>query len=352
MKRGKNPLDENLNLIDDVDPMRTYFFLAMLFARAAAGSCIQAPDCASFDTFADLLVWRAQESGTENWVEVITGGSGSPEICEIRNVNFDWNPGFRVGLGYGLNEDRWDTQFYYTWFRTNGDDRVSSSPGSIFSPFLGNFYVDNPTGAGIRGLTYEKASIQWTINFNVFDWDLGWKLRVGQVLFRPFIGVKGAGIQQSIHSKWENPTVPPLSEPFSTGVENLRTHFWGVGPSGGVNTKWNVFTVQNHAVNLLADFSGAIMYGHWTFEDIYTNDILQKISVILPDNDAGAYMLKTFLGIGWDANFCCDQFLFSTKLGFEMQFWLDQLQLYLFDTGRLNNELTLQGGTLEFLFDF
>lgn len=308
------------------------------------------PECTSFDLFADLLVWCAKESGSDNWAEVINS-NGSTTICDIKDVSFDWNAGFRVGLGYGLMHDQWDTQLYYTRFSTQGNDHVSSNPGSVFSSFLGNFYLNNPTGAGISGIAYQKASIHWTIHSNIFDWELGRAFWVSEALsLRPFIGIKGGWIHQSIHTKWENPHLLAGDTFFNIGRENLKNNFWGLGPCGGLNTKWNFIICQNHSFSLFGDLSGAIMWGHWTFSDLFKNDIQQKISVKLSPINSGASMLRTFMGFGWDANFC--QFQFSTRLGYEMQFWLDQLQFYSFDTGRLSNELTFQGGTLEFCFDF
>ncbi len=314
------------------------------------------PGCTTFDSFADLLVWRAAESGTENWAEVITGGGSVPEICDIESLDFNWNAGFRAGLGCQMPHDNWDSQLYYTRFRARAAGSVSSVPGSIFSPFLGNFYVDNPTGSGISGLAYQKASIRWIINFNIFDWELGRAFWTGKALsLRPFIGLKGGWIHQSIHTKWHNPS-PPLRPlvliPFNTGRENVKNNFWGVGPSGGIDTKWKVWAIQDHFLSLLGDFSGAILYGHWKFKDVYRNDIGQKVVVKSPGINGGAAMLRTFLGIGWEVVGNNGSFHFLTNLGYEMQFWLSQLQFYLFDTGRLNNELTLQGGTLEFRFDF
>ena len=94
------------------------------------------------------------------------------------------------------------------------------------------------------------------------------------------------------------------------------------------------------------------MWGHWSFSDIFKNDLQQQVSVDLQNINSGASMLRTFMGFGWDANLSQNRYRFSTKLGYEMQFWLNQLQFYSFTGGRLVNELTLQGGTLEFCFNF
>jgi hypothetical protein len=310
----------------------------------------------SFDVFADLLVWCAQESGTDNWAEVITGGSTAPVRADIRDVRFDWDIGFRVGLNYGVRHDQWDIMLYYTGLRTSGSDSVSSVPNSVYSAFLGNFYVDNASGAGIRGLAYQQARLHWVIDFNIFDWEVGRSCRVGKaVSLRPFLGLKGGWIDQRIHSTWHNPTLPPAPptfEPFNEGRENLKNNFWGVGPSAGLNTKWALRTRKHHSFSLFGDFSGAIMYGHWTFSDVYKNDIQQEVIVKLADVNSAATMMRMVMGLGWDASSRNAGFRFEMKLGYEMQFWLNQLQPYIFDAGRLGNVLTLQGGTLECCFDF
>jgi hypothetical protein len=311
-------------------------------------------DSTNFTIFADLLVWTAKESGSDNWAEVITT-NGLTENCDIRQVHFGWDPGFRVGVGYGMRHDQWDTQFYYTWFHTQGNDRVSSRPGSVFSSYTGNFYVDNPTGIGISGISYQKARVRWMIQFDMLDWELGRSFWISKALsIRPFVGLKGGWIHQSIHTKWQTPSPPPniVLIDFHTARENLKNHFGGLGPCGGLDTKWDVFVRQNHTLSLFGDISGAIMWGHWTFGDVYKNDIGQEVVIKTSSFNSGASMLRTLMGFEWDAFFNRGRFHFSTKLGYEMQFWLDQLQYYSFDTGRLSNVLTLQGGTLEFRFDF
>nr|NGX49626.1 hypothetical protein [Candidatus Anoxychlamydiales bacterium] len=90
----------------------------------------------------------------------------------------------------------------------------------------------------------------------------------------------------------------------------------------------------------------------WSFVDVFQNDLSEQVSVDLQNINSGASMLRTFMGFGWNANFNQNRYRFSTKLGYEMQFWLDQLQFYSFTGGRLVNVLTLQGGTLEFYFNF
>lgn len=307
-------------------------------------------NCRDLDFFADLIVWTAREAAADCWAEVITSDTSS-SFNELEEVHFGWDPGFRVGLGFGVHHDQWNTRAYYTRFHTRGKDSISKKPGTVHSTFLGNFYVDNASGAGLSGPSYQKASINWTIHFNMFDLELGRNFWINKwFTIYPFLDVKVGWIHQFINSKWENPDL--IAEKFyNIGRENLKNNFWGIGPGVGINTKWNLFSNQNRFY-LFGDFFGALMWGHWSFSDIFENDLKQQVSVDLNKIKSGASMVRTFMGLGWDVNLRQNRCHFSTKLGYEMQFWLDQLQFYSFTGGRLSNALTLQGGTLEFYFGF
>jgi len=311
------------------------------------------PCSRDFEPFADLIVWTARESGTPDcWAEVFSVEKNTTSN-EFRVINFNWDAGFRVGAGYGMDHDQWDTRAYYTRFHTRGKDEVTAGPGSVHSSFLGGFYVDNFNGKGITGPAYEQASIDWKIRFNMFDWDLGRSFWVSEELaLRPFLGLKGGWIHQLIRSKWQNPDLAsfPGSTFYSVATENLKNNFWGIGPQVGLNTKWNLLSSCSQYFNLFGDFSTAVMFGHWIFGDIFNNDIGQQVKVIFNHLNSGATMVRAFMGFGWEGSYC--GLRFSTKLGYETQFWLDQLQFYSFTGGRWSNLLTLQGGTLEFSVDF
>ncbi len=310
-------------------------------------------DSKNFDVFASFIFWTAKEAGADCWAEVITThGSASSNI--LKSIPFNWDPGFKVGIGY--KQPEWDIQTYYTWFYTLGKDSVSSLPGSVLSTFLGNFYIDNEQGSGINGPPYQKASIDWSIRFHMFDCELARLFLISESLtLRPFFGAKGGWIHQAIHTKWYNPDLSAIqflgSPDYSVGTEKLNNNFWGIGPQFGVHTKWLLLTKQKQSFYLLSDLSGAIMWGHWSFGDIFENSIQQKTVIDFAPLNYGASMIRSFLGCGWETCFS-NQSSLSLKLGYETQFWLNQLQFYSFVAGRFANALTLQGGTFALLFDY
>lgn len=302
--------------------------------------------------FADFLFWTVRESGSDNW-GINFSSDTNQEVNDVLSVPFEWSPGVRFGVDYALSHDGWDMKGNYTRFSNQGNDQASSSTG-ISSPFLGNFYVNNADGATVEASPrYANAKVKWTVHFDMLDWELGRKYWVSSALaMRPFAGIKGGRIHQKIHTNWNNPINVTPATTFVEGKENLKNNFWGLGPSVGIDSVWKLGSIRKHTFSLFTDFSGAILWGRWSFKDVYQNDQPQKVSIGTSDITSATSMLRALFGFGWKANFIQDRFSFSARVGYESQVWLGQLQFYSYNTGRLTNPLTLQGATIDLIFNF
>jgi hypothetical protein len=294
------------------------------------------------DLFADLLYWFASEEASSVWASVVTTKSGHPTKFEGKNISFDWNWGFRVGAGYNLVYYKWDTQLYWSWYRTKAHSKLPKKGETIFSQFYAGF---------INGDIAESGKIHWSLLYNMIDWELGRNFWISKYLaVRPFIGLKGGWIDQTIHSSWvDEANSPPW---LFTSRENLKNNFWGVGPSAGFNTKWKLNRSEINFLSLVGDFSLATLWGNWECKDKYHNSLGKETSVNTKDSTLGALMLRGFLGLGWDHAFNRNRAHFALKAGYEMQLWLNQLRIPTFQQLRLHGDLTLQGGTLECRLDF
>ncbi|MGE3954503.1 MAG: Lpg1974 family pore-forming outer membrane protein [Parachlamydiales bacterium] len=292
-------------------------------------------DC--MGAFCELLVWHAEESGADNWAQVFTGSTTLRETVAIRDIPFGVDVGVRAGV------ERCGCRLYYTGFWTSARDGVRTT-GTIASSFLGNFYINNPDRK--IGPSYRGASIKWSIDLNMFDLEVGrWFCAERRLAVRPFIGVKGGWIDQGICSTWEDP-IAEAGEEFLRGTEDLRNDFWGLGPSVGVDSRLPLA----RQLFLVGNFSGALMVGHWRFSDLYQNDQPATVDVILDDVESVATTLRAFLGVEWA--FRCKRLGVRLRAGYEAQVWFNQLQLYSLNFGRMNNLLTLQGGTFGLHVDY
>ncbi|HSX03602.1 MAG TPA: Lpg1974 family pore-forming outer membrane protein [Rhabdochlamydiaceae bacterium] len=291
----------------------------------------------SVDIFVDALYWHTGE--TLDWAFTLTN-SPNFEKSEFKTFSFDWDPGFRVGVGYNLNHDEWDTQLTYTWFQSKTRDHAS---GSVTSNSLAaRLSLLEPFSTG-------KASLK--VRYNIFDWDLGRSFLVSDYLFfRPFIGVKGGWINQIFSSEWT--IINFLGTLPLIATDKMQNRFQGAGPKGGVSGNWCFGNIQTHCFSISGMFEAGYLWGHWTIRDKFIDSLFTTIYVKPTNRNFGSLVLHAFLGLGWDCNFDHCRSHFSAKIGYEIEDWFNQLQIYTDIAGSQNNDLILQGLSARVYFDF
>jgi hypothetical protein len=288
------------------------------------------------DISVDALYWYTSEA--VNWSYTRTLGDKSAQ--SFNKFTFDWAPGFRIGLGYNMMHDQWDTQASYTWFQSKASDHVNGIVTSAFLP--ARLSLLEPFSEG-------KASIN--LHYNIFDWDLGRSFLVSKhLIFRPCIGFKGGWINQTIHSHWFTPNFLDLFKVSAS--ENLKNSFQGGGPKAGITGKWCFGNVQKHYFSIIGQFEAGYLWGHWSIRDKFIDTFSTEIQLKTSDRNFGSFLIHSFFGFGWDCNFDRDQSHFGVKLGYEIEDWFNQFQIYSDTSGSQNNDLILQGLTLSTRFDF
>lgn len=292
---------------------------------------------------ADVMAWLASQEVSSIWADVIATDDDVTNI-QVPGFNFKWDYGFRLGVGFNLLHDQWDTVFYWTRFHTGARHAISPIlqlvPAQEF--FAGFLSGDNP----------RSMSATWCISFNVADWELGRSYCMSNGLsMRPFLGIKAGWINQLIHARYDGLII---DEVFTNnyGKEHLKNNFFGIGPSVGLNSKWKLYNRRSPFFSLFGDFSTALLWGTWTCSDVYKNTLLYTSCVNTPKSSLGALAFRGFMGIEWDMCINEDKSHVTAKIGYEMQFWLNQLRINTFQLQRLQEDLTLQGITFCCRFDF
>lgn len=291
----------------------------------------------TIDIAADLLYWYTSE--TIDWAFTL---QQNPTYFEssFKTAVFDWAPGFRVGLGYNMLHDQWDTQASFTWFQSKASGQTSGSVTPAF--FAARLSLLEPFSTGTAVIN---------LHYNMFDWDLGRSFLISKyLLLRPSIGLKSGWIDQTIHSHWTKPNVFDFF--LFTAEENLKQRFLGGGPKGGASAKWCFGNIRNHSFSLVSKLEAGYLWGHWSIRDHFIDDLGTKISVNTSTRNFASTMLHCFLGIGWDCNFDHDRSHFGLKLGYEIEDWFNYCQIFTDSSGSQNNDLILQGFDLGLNFDF
>jgi hypothetical protein len=295
-------------------------FMGMMSFSAYAGDV-------SF--FADLLQWHASEETASIWSSQITEPQPNETVFTPKNVDFDWNQGVRMGFLYHPTTQFWDTSLAWTHYSTDytlnnpvGDQIVTPE---FFSGFL-------------SGNLFFGANLDWQLQMNQIDLSLSHAFNIGKSFqVRPSMGIKSAWIDQTIKNKW-------YADVY-TSTEKVENNFYGVGPSAGIDVNWTVY--KN--VSLLSDLSTAFLFGHWDVKDTYKrpsalNNLVTPTTITTRMSDAqlGTPMLDYFLGFQWRHEGRAEV---GVKLGYEMQFWSNQLRAVTFQQLPMHGDLTLQGAT-------
>ncbi|HEX2579837.1 MAG TPA: Lpg1974 family pore-forming outer membrane protein [Rhabdochlamydiaceae bacterium] len=323
--------------------------------------------------FADALYWHADVTNSE-WAFVNSTGATSPVSGANQELAFKWNWGFRVGLGYSMDHDQWDTDLYYTWF-VNNPASGSTSQTAFTNPAGGSASSLN---SALRATpsTVRSGTATTKLNFQVLDWELGRSFYVSNsISLRPHVGLKGAWIKLT-----EGQTYTATAVPTSYSVSN-STKSWEVGPSAGINSNWffgcgNTMPSGRGEVkdrpmwSIFGDVSGALMYGH--FSNSHSETGTDAAGAAFAGFNASGLnrnlmvpVLSGILGLAWDYCFDCDKMHFGIRAGYELQYWFRQNQRFsnFNDAGtgesvasprytRTTGDLALQGLTIDVRFDF
>ncbi|MBS0650420.1 MAG: hypothetical protein JSR93_04595 [Verrucomicrobia bacterium] len=312
----------------------------------------------------DFLYWRAEMDNIEFAVS-----STSPNDADVGemsqmtggkwlDIDFEWGPGFRVGIGYDTPYDCWD--LFLSWTRFN-----HSSSGHAHQPSGGGLAATWFTFATLLGINCEKASGHWDLNYNTLDLMLSRTFFVSRALtLRPGLGIRGAWIDQDMRYHY-------------SGVDYIFLHGFGA-PLGPEKVK---LSNDYHALGILAglgldycfnrhwsiygNLAGSLLYG--TFEvhehlktkgiNLYSRHVSYQFS---EDRDRLKTNVEMGIGLKWETDLNHKKVHLSFFAGYEFLVWFNQNQLKNFwfsglDNGsydQLDGNLALQGGTFGGRIDF
>lgn len=326
------------------------------------------------------LYWNAHQDGMEYAVDSKVQSS-TPEDrvriidAEYLNPSFDWNWGFKAGLGYNSTCDGWD--FGIVWTRYNGSasshNEAENDDNHTLLPLWTNFSTNPNDNNVVIPIFATDIQTQWNLNLDLVDLELGrefWNSK--RLALRPHIGLRIARVKQSFEIEHKGGS---WSETGMTGdvaqsnKVDLDNDFKGIGIRGGLNSVWNL----GCGWALYGDTALSIIYGRFHVDhDEMNRDTAAPFSKskFFESKDtfrASRLVADLGLGIQWSSLFCDCQYGLTVKLGWENHLFLDQNQMwrvtkvgYLDDPSadysnsfsQRRGDLDTQGWTLAVIFDF
>lgn len=290
----------------------------------------------------DLLYWQAREGGADNWAKTISA-PGAQQTAQLADAPFPWKTGIRLSIGHFFHENS-DVALAFTHYTTTATNQVS---GIVYSSLDANYFANNTDGSDF-GPSYSNANVRWQLFYNNLDVELGHNFHLDSLLqLHPRFGLEFASINQNIYTNWNNPTTTTT---FTSASENLQNNFSGIGPVFGIDSLWSLYSGSHHSFNIVGNLTTALVWGQWTFKDVYNNNQPVTITVNSDGVNGLSPMIGGLLGVQWNMTLPTTEL--SIRLGYEEQVWLNQMQIYFLDTGKMNRSTTFQGANLQFKLTF
>jgi hypothetical protein len=296
--------------------------------------------------------WKGTQSSDNNQK------NNGPTNVNAKQLDQDWefDPGFRLGLGYNFDYDDWDLHTYYTWLYSYPKTSTSVPSEDLTADntqFIVGLFGSHPFNGGATSFElFQKGRSNWQLQFNSWDLDLGRNYYVSKRLaLQPVAGLKAALIRQHLAAHYSKPVNPNQGDdPFQSMSVREKSRYWGVGPKLGVFGSWEL----GYGFSINADVHGALVYGESTTRLIQkgvrnSGDLL---NLRLSDE---SYRLRPMaylnLGLEWGDCFW-DWMYFSLHLGWETQYWWNQMNFVSFNDTTPEGDLSLTGLNAGIRFDF
>lgn len=277
-----------------------------------------------------------------------TVGATEENTYNLTNYSssFDWDFGFKVGLGYYSAHDNWQSGFNFTYLKTITRSHIESAHLNPSENVLPNYISNLVYLEGADLAVFSQASDYWHVNYYNLDWKIGRDFFVSKYLsFLPEVGIKSSWFYQSRNLN------------YSSSAGSIQFYndddFVGVGPKADVVAK--LWLGKNFS--LFATIDSALLFASNKVSNYSEYAGIREY--LVPTgfvqakhkyNQVTPYFGYN-LGFAYDTNFHDDAFNFGIKLSYEQNVYFDASRLYNYDAPTSAN-ISMQGIDLSFLFSF
>lgn len=243
--------------------------------------------------------------------------TGVPVSGALINMQFDYKPGFQVGLGMNFEHDGWDAFAEYTWLHCTNSASVTMNTNNAFTSYWIPVVDQN---AAVEILSASSAS--WRTDFDVADLSLGRCYYVGQKLtFHPFFGGRAAWIRQ-----YYNVTNTAAINGFQSNSYNTSKS-WGLGLRTGLDTNW----IIGYGFRLFGCGSADILFTRYTtISSLWQNPNtdVEDTNITTADTDCLRPHADLEFGFGWGTYFDNNNWHIDFTAGYGFQVFWDQNMFY------------------------
>jgi Legionella pneumophila major outer membrane protein precursor len=206
---------------------------------------------------------------------------------------YNFQPGYRVELGYNTSYDGWDILFQFTGFNYKHNN-----------PFLINNQENDP-------YLFRIGTVSYKYNFYQGDLDLGRMFKISKHLkARPHVGIRGLWLTQDGFKTYSD----QISPFFSGYTDEKKLKGTLIGTEAGVDSIWMIakqFSIYANAALATLVNSQKLTYNSFNpSSSIASHYHTNHSSRIIFGYDFS-------IGLRWDMNFSDDKYHLGINLGYE-----------------------------------
>ncbi|MBS0607093.1 MAG: autotransporter domain-containing protein [Parachlamydiales bacterium] len=296
---------------------------------------------------ADFIYWKSYEDGLDYAITGVTPNTNNAHHGSVKEPEFEWEPGFKLGFGLKFRHDGWDLFAQWTWLNeVESHSHAHASTNSIiYGSWTPNLIADNGSfdHSAIITNSNGRAHAHWDMRFNALDLELGRNFYISRFLtLRPHFGFKFGWIDQDYHTKYHN-----LEGENGTEYNiKMSQDFFGVGLRAGLDAVW-YFTKH---WGLYGDIAAAALWSDFDNhrKDSFATAFVPKYHTMRNHNSFFTLteVVEFGLGFRYDTTFFVGDYEFYLQAGWEEQIWFNQNQFYDLNNDMSGN-LTFQGLTVK-----
>lgn len=287
---------------------------------------------------------------------------------EVLTQEFEFKPGFQVGVGWSGGRDGWTLYGEYTWVRgTTHTSAEAPAPGvaSVNGVAVGQFGIWSPTtwfpAIYLSNNDTTSLSSSWEYGIDIADLQLSRPSYIGtHFVLEPFFGARGLWIEQELEMTAAVLHAPLITIPGPFREAEYHSHSWAVGPRAGLNGKWHL----GYGLRFIGDASASLLYTRYTkiTQNVQSPDAdLLPLVLEIEDYDALRPNFDLSLGFGWGSYFGCRRFHWDLAATYDFSiFWEQNMMQYIANLSAdilarpivTPSNLYLQGLTIKTEFEF
>ncbi|WP_194848181.1 Lpg1974 family pore-forming outer membrane protein [Candidatus Neptunochlamydia vexilliferae] len=286
---------------------------------------------------ADFIYWTARTEGLDYAVSGVGSNNASGRVHDL---DWSWDPGFKVGLGVNLTHDGWDLFAQYTWLHSDAADSTSQDTATTnLTPYWATH--------GVLGSSLTHAKANWDVKFHNLTWELGRNAYMSQFMkLRLFGGLCAAWVYQDYDVSYTN-TNGEIS------CQDMELDYWGVGLRAGLNNSFQF----SKSFSLYSDIALALLWGQFDRDRKEKQTDANNVTVPVVSTDQKPHSSQPVISLGaglrYDAWLSQNRFHLGLQAGWEHQNWI-LFNHFITLPGDPNHQgdFFLQGFTLKVRLDF